>query len=82
MSFNNLDKNKKIEILNISIKSNEHMLYESLLRLGIDPSSFDMDLFDPNTISITSSSEEFVKNLTKAISSLKFINKELNLLEQ
>lgn len=82
MSFNNLSKNKKVEILNISIKSNEHMLYEALLRLGFDPSVFDLETFDTSTLPNDNISEEFVKNIKKAISSLKFINNELLLLEQ
>lgn len=82
MSFNNLSKNKKVEILNISIKSNEHMLYEALLRLGIDPIIFDLETFDTSTLPNDNISEEFVKNIKKAISSLKFINNELLLLEQ
>jgi hypothetical protein len=82
MSFNKLTKNKKRELLNMSIKSNEHLLYESLIKLGIDPSSFDIDSFDINEVEIDLTSEEFVKNLIKSISSLKFIKKEIELLEQ
>jgi hypothetical protein len=80
MSFDHLTKDKKREILNISIKSNEHLLYESLIRLGIDPSSFDVESFDIATIKSNQTSEEFIKNLIKSISSLKFINKEMQLL--
>jgi hypothetical protein len=80
MSFNKLTKSKKRELLNMSIKSNEHLLYESLIKLGIDPSSFDIDSFDINEVEIDLTSEEFVKNLIKSISSLKFINKEIELL--
>jgi hypothetical protein len=82
MSFNNLSKNKKEQIINMSIKSNEHILYESLLRLGIDPSSFDIDSFDIDTVKTSSTSEHFVKDLMQSISSLKFIKKEIELLEQ
>jgi hypothetical protein len=80
MSFDHLTKDKKKEILNISIKSNEHLLYESLIRLGIDPLSFDVESFDIATIKRNQTSEEFIKNLMKSISSLKFINKEIELL--
>jgi hypothetical protein len=80
MSFDHLTKDKKREILNISIKSNEHLLYESLIRLGVDPLSFDIELFDVDTIKRNQTSEEFIKNLIKSISSLKFINKEIELL--
>jgi hypothetical protein len=80
MSFDHLTKDKKREIINISIKSNEHLLYESLIRLGIDPLSFDVELFDIATIKHNQTSEEFIKNLMKSISSLKFINKEIELL--
>jgi hypothetical protein len=82
MSFNKLTKSKKRELLNMSIKSNEHLLYESLIKLGVDPSSFDIDSFDINEVEIDLTSEEFVKNLIKSISSLKFIKKEIELLEQ
>jgi hypothetical protein len=82
MSFNNLSKSKKREILNISIKSNEYMLYESLLRLGLDPSSFDIETFDIESLSLNSTSEEFIKNLSKSIQSLNFIKDELVSLEQ
>jgi hypothetical protein len=80
MSFDHLTKDKKREIINISIKSNEHLLYESLIRLGIDPSSFDVESFDMGTIKSNQNSEEFIKNLINSISSLKFINKEIELL--
>jgi hypothetical protein len=81
MSFNNLSVDKKREILNISTKNNEQVIYESAVRLGIDPSSFDLNSFSADLININSGSEKFLDNLLKAIESLKFINSELNSLE-
>jgi hypothetical protein len=82
MSFNNLNKNKKRELLNMSIKSNEHLLYESLIKLGIDPVIFDLETFDTSNLPSEDVSKELIENLKKAISSLKTINSELSLLEQ
>jgi hypothetical protein len=80
MSFNNLSKNKKKQVINISIKNNEFLTYESLIRLGIDPRSFDVNSFDVNTIKVGPIFQEFLENLIKCISSLKLIEKELELL--
>ena len=82
MSFNNLSKSKKIQILNISIKSNEYILYEALLNLGIDPAIFHLETFDISTLPNDSMFEDFVNNLKKSILSLKIINNELLLLEE
>lgn len=82
MSFSNLNKDKKIQILNISKKTNEDMLYESLIRLGIDPAVFDPSTFDFSTIQLNDGSQKFIENATKAISSLSFINQQLQVLGQ
>lgn len=82
MPFNNLNKNKKIEILNISIKSNEHILYEALIRLGINPDDFNLETFNLSNLPNDNMSKEFVDNLKKSILSLKLINSELLLLEK
>jgi hypothetical protein len=82
MSFSNLNKDKKIQILNISKKSNEDMLYESLIRLGIDPVVFDLENFDSSDLPSDTMHKEFVNNLKKSVSLLKLINSELSLLEQ
>jgi hypothetical protein len=82
MSFNNLSKNKKKQVINISIKNNEFLIYESLIRLGIDPRFFDVNSFDVNIIKVGPIFQEFLENLIKSISSLKLIEKELELLEQ
>jgi hypothetical protein len=82
MPFDNLSNDKKREILNLSIKSSEHMLYESLLRLGLDPSSFDIDSFNIEDFNLNPSDEEFVKNLEKSIRSINLIKQEKIILGQ
>jgi hypothetical protein len=82
MPFDDLSNDKKREILNLSIKSSEHTLYESLLRLGLDPSSFDIDSFNIEDFNFNPSDEEFVKNLEKSIRSINLIKQEIIILGQ
>lgn len=41
-----LNNSKKIEILNASIESTHQELYQTLVRLGIDPETFDANLWE------------------------------------
>jgi hypothetical protein len=79
--FNNLNSEKKKELLELSRPFHEQVLYEALIRLGIDPLTFDPDSFDENDSSFPPNLGEVIENAAKAINSLKIIERELGSIE-
>lgn len=79
--FENIDKDKKLEILEAAKPLHERLLYESIVRLGIDPDGFDMDLFEGTEENYGLGNMEFCQNADKAIAALKMINREIASLE-
>jgi hypothetical protein len=78
MYFNNLNSEKKKELLQLSRPLHEQVLYGSLIRLGIDPSSFDPDNFDVNNFSFPPNVQDIIDDLVNSLSSIKIIEKELS----
>lgn len=81
MIFNNISKEKKIEILTAAREVHEQGLYDSILRIGIDPEEFNMDTFNPNDENHPKNNEEIIQSISNAIASLGIIKKEMDLLE-
>lgn len=79
--FENIDRDKKIEILETARPLHERLLYESLVRLGIDPNGFDMDSFEGTEENYGLGNMEFCENADKAIAAIKMINREIASLE-
>ena len=81
MIFNNISTEKKMEALIAAREAHEQSLYDSILRVGIDPEEFDMNTFDPDDENHPKNSEEILKGITKSISSLNIVKKEMDSLE-
>lgn len=81
MIFNNLNSEKKKELLELSRPFHEQVLYEALIRLGIDPTTFDPDSFDVDNPSFPPNLGDIINNAAKAINSLKIIERELSNIE-
>jgi len=79
--FENINKDKKLEILETAKPIHEVLLYESIVRLGIDPETFDMDSFEGTEENYGLGNMEFCQNADKAIAALKMINREITSLE-
>jgi hypothetical protein len=84
MLFNNIDKNTKLEILEENIPDYEKDVYGLLIKLGINPATFDEDTFeeeDPSVDENDLATVAFRKRLKEAIDALKIINEEISNLE-
>lgn len=84
MLFNNIDKNTKLEILEENIPDYEKDVYGLLIKLGINPATFDEDTFeeeDPSVDENDLTTVAFRKRLKEAIDALKIINEEILNLE-
>jgi|688.fasta_scaffold467286_2 hypothetical protein len=84
MLFNNIDKNTKLEILEENIPDYEKDVYGLLIKLGINPATFDEDTFeeeDPSVDENDLTTVAFRKRLKEAIDALKIINEEISNLE-
>jgi hypothetical protein len=81
MLFANIDNETKMEILQNHILIYEKDLYENLIKLAIDPESFDIDSFDKEELSIAEddlAAMQQVRILEKAIDALTMINREIS----
>jgi hypothetical protein len=81
MLFANIDNETKIEILQNHILIYEKDLYENLIKLAIDPESFDIDSFNKEELSIAEddlAAMQQVRILEKAIDALTMINREIS----
>lgn len=84
MLFNNVDKSKKIEILQQTIPKFEQDVYQILIELAIDPATFDEDNFeeiDPLTHEDDLSTIAFRNRLRQCLDALQFIKQEIASLE-
>lgn len=75
--FENIDPAKKREILLAAKPIHETALYESLVRLGLDPESFNIETFDGSEENYGSANLEFCTNANNAIENIKMIDREL-----
>lgn len=75
--FENIDQTKKTEILLSAKPIHELALYECIVRLGLDPETFDMDTFQGTEENYGLANLEFCNNANKAIETIKMINREL-----
>lgn len=81
MIFNNISAEKKLETLNAAKIAHEEILYDSILRLGLDPDLFNPDEFNPNDETLPRNTEHIIQDITRSISSLNIINREIAELE-
>ena len=84
MLFNNIDKNTKLEILEENIPEYEKDIYGLLIKLGINPATFDEDSFveeDPSVDENDLATIGFRKTLKEAVDALAVINQEIANLE-
>jgi len=75
--FENIDPIKKREILLAAKPIHETALYESLVRLGLDPESFDIETFEGTEENYGLANLEFCNNASSAIQNIKMIDREL-----
>jgi hypothetical protein len=81
MLFTNIDNETKMEILQSHIFIYEKDLYENLIKLAIDPESFDIDSFNKEELSIAEddlAAMQQVRILQRAIDALTMINREIS----
>lgn len=83
MIFNNIDKITKIEILEENIPEYEKDIYGILIKLGIDPATFDEDTFeeDPSIDPADLTTIDLHQRLKVSIDALAMIQKEIANLE-
>ena len=78
--FNNITNEKKLEMLETARDLHEQVLYESLIRLGIDPSTFSIDNFDSNSENYPPNVEEIIQDAVRSIAALTIIYQEMDLI--
>ena len=84
MLFNNIDKSTKIQILEENIPEYEKDIYGLLIKLGINPATFDEDSFveeDPSADQNDLTTIGQRKSLKEAIDCLSIVNQEIANLE-
>jgi|LakMenEpi03Aug12_release.lakeMendotaPanAssembly.Ray.scaffolds.fasta_scaffold02418_20 hypothetical protein len=83
MIFNNIDKITKIEILEENIPKYEKDIYEILIKLAIDPATFDEDTFeeDSSIDPADLTTIDLHQRLKVSIDALAMIQKEISILE-
>jgi hypothetical protein len=81
MIFNNISAKKKLETLNAVKIANEEVLYDSILRLGLDPDTFEPELFDRNSFTLPKNVDEILNDIERSINSLGIIGREIAELE-
>jgi hypothetical protein len=84
MIFNNINKSTKLEILEENTPKYEKDIYEILIKLAIDPATFDEDSFeeaDPSVKEDDLTTIDLRKRLKEAIDCLAMLNKEILNLE-
>jgi hypothetical protein len=80
MLFNNINSEKKMEILLSAKTSYEELIYASILRIGFDPENFDSDTFDPLSEVIPNGSDGLIQTIQRSISAINIIEKEISYL--
>jgi len=81
MIFNNISAKKKLETLNAVKIANEEVLYDSILRLGLDPDTFEPEVFDRNSSTLPKNVDEILDDIERSITSLEIISREIAELE-
>lgn len=84
MLFNNINKQTKLQILEENIPEYEKNIYEILIKLGIDPVTFDEDSFveeDPSVDENDLKTTGLRTKLKQAIDAINIINEEIANLE-
>lgn len=84
MKFNSLDKEIKKQIIEDNLLKYEKDVYELLIKLAIDPESFDADAYDENSFEVKEddmTTKNLLSDLTKATSALNVLTTELNSIE-
>lgn len=81
MIFNNISAEKKLETLNAARIAHEEVLYDSILRLGLDPDIFNPDEFNPMDENLPRNTEQIIDDITRSINSIKIIDREIRDLE-
>ena len=79
--FDNITNEKKLEMLETARDLHEQVLYESLIRLGIDPSTFVINNFDPSADIYPPNVEEIIQDAVRSIAALKIVYQEMELIE-
>jgi hypothetical protein len=85
MKFNSLDKETKKQIIEDNLLKYEKDVYELLIKLAIDPESFDEDLYDEDSFEVKEddmTTKNLLSDLTKAINALNVLISELNSVEE
>jgi signal-transduction protein with cAMP-binding, CBS, and nucleotidyltransferase domain len=84
MLFNNIDKNTKLEILEENIPEYEKDVYSLLVKLGINPTTFNENTYEQNDPSVDVNdltTLDLRKRLKAAVDVLDSINQEIANLE-
>jgi hypothetical protein len=81
MIFNNISREKKLETLNAAKIAHEEVLYDSILRLGLDPDTFEPEVFDRNSSTLPKNVDEILDDIERSITSLEIISREIAELE-
>lgn len=84
MLFNNMNKNAKLEILEENIPKYEKDIYELLIKLAINPATFNESSFveeDPSVDENDLTTIGLRKRLKQAIDAINIINQEIENLE-
>lgn len=84
MLFNNIDKNTKLEILEENIPEYEKDVYSLLVKLGINPTTFNENTYEENDPSVDDNdltTLDLRKRLKAAVDVLDLINQEIANLE-
>ena len=84
MLFNNMNKNAKLEILEENIPKYEKDIYELLIKLAINPATFNESSFveeDPLVDENDLTTIGLRKRLRQAIDAISIINQEIENLE-
>lgn len=85
MNFSSLNKNVKKQIIEDNLLEYEKTLYELLIKLAIDPDSFDIDTYDENSYEVKEDDmtrKNLLSSLTKAVNDFGIILNELRLTEE
>jgi hypothetical protein len=77
MIFENISTEKKLETLNSAKVAHEEALYDSILRVGLDPDSFDPETFDKNDPTLPTNLSQILEDIERSINSINIINREI-----
>ena len=81
MIFNNITREKKIEMLTDARVGHEENIYNSILKIGLDPDEFNAESFDPDDNLHPENNEVLLQGIAKSINFLNIIDREIASLE-